>query len=546
MTNKSEKPGGNDSGGGSGSKRRRGKKGKNTPSDSQSTASSSKTTSPKMQNQKQKQPEPSSSSTPKIQILKRDPSKNVTMPIVACVMPLMEVNLSDPPQPQPPTTPKYHQNPPSTKTQNQRIYQTPEKSEKSGGGMNTRRSEANKQQTQAYYFSQNPGVAVSGDKFKQPSQYKMHNFPLEKLVNIFIDGKYSLMITPTNSRCNGLFIRVESQHQDYKPTGALLSLDSDDETIRNACLETIERFDKVTQKSATDRYPYSKCSEPYLKSCLIKRLDDRLDAFPDAIYYCEKCDYHISTMGHARSHLESSSHFDDIKRQEQREHLVRHIPKPSKNHLRSIRKLLDDVLDDYKKVQEIGNEKASHILYYLQTTVFPAAIGGNRNVQLRPFGSATYDTVMPDSDYNVAYTMDLPENEPIFSMLEKVRKRIVDDGHPADHSMEMGTPSTILFTFEGVRVRLCWMSCFNYRSQLYFTDLMKTYVSLREEVVHFLQLIRLWACKAGVDSKNKPRIGLPRYGFDIMAIHFLQNQGLLPILHEMYEEDKRWNSMSNR
>ncbi|UMM25076.1 hypothetical protein L5515_005042 [Caenorhabditis briggsae] len=396
-----------------------------------------------------------------------------------------------------------------------------------------------KAQTRAYYFSENPGSAVSADTVTH--QYTMQNFPLERNVNTMIDGKFSLMITPTTSRCNGLYIRVKSQNSEdaqyekcgQSATGALVKLDSSEKTIRKACRETMENFYEVSTACRSKRHPFSKSSEAYLTSCFIKRLEERLETFPDAIYYCEKCDYHISTISHAKAHLESSTHFDDIKRQDQREQLLKHIPDPSANHLKSINTVLEAVLNEYKEVQQISQDQTAHILYYLNTSVFPTL--GCNNVKLRPFGSATYDVVLPDSDFNVAYTMDQHDGVSIFSVLEQIRKKIADDGYPADHSMEMGTPSTIIFTFEGVRVRLCWMSCFVFRSQLHFSDLMKTYVDLRKEVVQFLQLIRIWAMRAGVDSKNKQRIGLPRYGFDIMAIHFLQRQQYLPILHELYD-----------
>ncbi|PIC39362.1 hypothetical protein B9Z55_011076 [Caenorhabditis nigoni] len=410
---------------------------------------------------------------------------------------------------------------------------TPSKIEKNNG------IEALKPQVNAYYFSDKPGSAVSADTVVH--QYTMQNFPLERNVNIMIDGKFSLMITPTTSRCNGLYIRVKSQNSEdaqyekcgQSATGALVKLDSSEKTIRKACRETMENFNEVSTACRSKRHPFSKSSETYLTSCFIKRLEERLETFPDAIYYCEKCDYHISTISHAKAHLESSTHFDDIKRQDQREQLLKHITDPTAVHLRSINAVLEAVLEEYKEVQRISKDQTSHILYYLNTSVFPTL--GCHNVKLKPFGSATYDVVLPDSDFNVAYTMDQNDGVSIFSVLEQIRKKIADDGYPADHSMEMGTPSTIIFTFEGVRVRLCWMSCFVFRSQLHFSDLMKTYVDLRKEVVQFLQLIRIWATRAGVDSKNKQRIGLPRYGFDIMAIHFLQRQQYLPILHELYD-----------
>lgn len=457
---------------------------------------------------------------PKVKLLKRSEPVQPTkpsLPLVASVLPLMGMEINKKQQP-----PKQN----NTWKKDSTTEPAP--------NFIGRQADANKKQRQEYYFSDKAGSAVSANKLQDP-QYTMDNFVLERNTPILVNQKYNLLITPTTSRCNGIYIRVKSQNgDDSLATGALLKLDADKNQVRAACKEAMEDYNKVL--SSNDRYPFSKSSESYLKACQIRRLDERQDAFPESIYYCEKCDYHINTISHAKAHLESSTHFDDIKRQEQRETLLKKVPKPTPAHLKSMNNVLREALDEYQEIRRKGVTNVDNILYYLKTHVFPVL--GSDSVKIRPFGSSTYDVILPDSDYNIAYTMDRPDNTPIFSLLEKVRKKIADDGHPADHSMEMGTPSTIFFKYKGVRVRLCWMSCFNYRSQLYLSELLKTYVDLRKEVVEFLQLIRLWASKAEVDSKNKPRIGLPRYGFDIMAIHFLQKQGYLPVLHELFDEEE--------
>uniref|UniRef100_A0A1I7TWM1 RNA uridylyltransferase n=1 Tax=Caenorhabditis tropicalis TaxID=1561998 RepID=A0A1I7TWM1_9PELO len=476
------------------------KNGTSVDAQSTSSAASSRTVHSVPPSRKLSASDAVGSVVPKVKLPKRTPTPP-NFPLIPSVIPLMNVHLEA-------TTTK-------SKNQVKALKKTEDK-------------------------TANAGTAVSADTFQEAFQYPINSFPLERNVNILVDKKFTLLITPTTSRCNGLYIKVKSQNSDEQLcTGALLRLDSDDKSIRAACQETIENFAKVSGKGAFDRFPFSTRSEDYLNTCHIRRLDERQDAFPEAIYYCEKCDYHINTISHAKAHLESSTHFDDIRRQEQRERLLEKIPEPTSIHLKAINKVLGAALEDYQQfVQTRQNSVkfSDRILLYLNNTIFPTI--NARNFVLRPFGSATYDVVLPDSDYNIAYTMDLPEGTPIFALLEQIRKKIADDGYPADHSMEMGTPSTILFHFENVRVRLCWMSSFKFRSQLYLSELMKKYVDLREEVVEFLQLIRLWACRSEVDSKNKPRIGLPRYGFDLMAIHFLQQQKYLPVLHELFEEEE--------
>ncbi|CAI2348886.1 unnamed protein product [Caenorhabditis sp. 36 PRJEB53466] len=399
-----------------------------------------------------------------------------------------------------------------------------------------RQAEANRRQRDKYYFSENPGTAVSANTFQTSVQYKMGNFPIDRNINIPIENKFTLLIVPTAGRCQSLHISVKSQKRDDTVTaGALLRLSADEKTVRDACVETINNFVAVAAKGTLDRFPFSNSSDEYLKECHIRRLEDRLDAFPEAIYYCEKCDYHINTITHAKNHLEGSTHFEDVEKQAQRVNLLKKIPKPTDAHLKAVNQVLSKTLDEYEEIMKNRKETSSSILSYLKNQLFPSI--NCENVVLKPFGSSNYDVVLPDSDYNVAMSLDISEGTQMFKFMEKVRKQIEDDGHPADHSMDIGTSSMILFTYEGIRVRLCWLTGFNCLRQPNFTQLMQAYTSLRPEVVKFLQLIRLWAYKAGLDSKNKSRIGLPRYGFDIMAIHYLQQEGILPVLHHLYEEE---------
>uniref|UniRef100_A0A8R1I126 4Fe-4S ferredoxin-type domain-containing protein n=1 Tax=Caenorhabditis japonica TaxID=281687 RepID=A0A8R1I126_CAEJA len=462
---------------------------------------------------------------PKLQILKRVDNSSAK----PTAFPLMQVNTNPPPLMQMNKNPALRIKPSKTGP-----VDLPEESM----NVTTRQAEANRKQTTAYYFSEKPGTAVSAHEFQESVQYRISNFPLERNMDILIDKKINLLIMPTSGRCRALYIRVKSQSTDSTvATGALLKLDANDKEIRKACKETIDNFYSVLEMSSSDRYPYCVASEEFLVSCHIKRVEERREAFPEAIYYCEKCDYHINTMGHARSHLESSTHFDEVERQQQREKLLDAIPEPTQAHLKAVNKVLKTALEEYKKSLQIKEDREKlfgRISSYLSASIL--SVVGSSGITLMPFGSATYNAVLSDSDFNVAFTTELPEGTPIFTFLEKIRSLISQDGHKADHSMDMGTSSTIIFTYDSVRVRLCWFSNFNNRSQLYLTQLIHTYTSLKPEVTQFLQLIRIWASKAQVDSKNRSRIGLPRYGFDLMAIHYLQQSAYLPVLHEMYAE----------
>ncbi|CAB3402596.1 unnamed protein product [Caenorhabditis bovis] len=395
---------------------------------------------------------------------------------------------------------------------------------------------AAEQQRTTYYFSKNKGVAVSPEEFKNNIQHTFSAFPVDQNEQILIASKYSLMISTASTKCKALFIRVKSQdHSNNLVVNALISIQSTREEIFKACQECIRTFDQYPNTRKSARIPFSIISEKYLNSVYISRLNEPSDNFPEAIYYCNRCDFHINSINHAKDHLEKSSHFDDIERQQLRDELFECIPKPTAAHLKAIGILLNFQHEKVRQNPCITSSFVDDVVNFIQYELFNEL---SLKVELKPFGSTIYNADINDSDLNLAFSVKNFANEKLFELLNNV-VHFLQNSKKMVASIESDglNSSRIVFKYKNVDVRL--YSLTSSRSQILLSELMKTYTSLRPEVAVFLKLVRLWAKMANIDSKNKYKSGLPRYGFDLMAIHFLQQSEMLPVLHEMVEENEK-------
>ncbi|CAI5443959.1 unnamed protein product [Caenorhabditis angaria] len=399
---------------------------------------------------------------------------------------------------------------------------------------------ANEMQRSRYYRSENLGhLPPTNEIIEKCCQFSKADFVTEKNQAILIDKKFDLMITSCSSRCNAISIRVKSQHQDDTfAVCALLFATSTEQEIREACLECIDMFSNTAYRK-NERTQFSKCSEPYLTKCQIRPLFEPAESFPEALYYCNRCDFHINSVAHAKMHLEQSSHFDDVERQEQREKLLRDTPQPSREQYLAATNYLNAIVEEERKKRKISTEKIAEILDFLSNRLFPSL--ECNNFALKPFGSTQYDVFLADSDLNIAFFIDDLDMSQLFDFYGRIVETLngfqEEIGNSADLVTD-GSNSQVSFNFRGeIVVRLCSGTNTICKAQLCFTNLMKVYTQVNPAICEFMMLVRLWAVKVGIDSKNKQRVGLPRYGFDIISIHYLQQSGHLPVLHELVEKD---------
>uniref|UniRef100_A0A1I7XBF2 CCHC-type domain-containing protein n=1 Tax=Heterorhabditis bacteriophora TaxID=37862 RepID=A0A1I7XBF2_HETBA len=63
--------------------------------------------------------------------------------------------------------------------------------------------------------------------------------------------------------------------------------------------------------------------------------------------------------------------------------------------------------------------------------------------------------------------------------------------------------------------------------------LLSKYTKIRPQTASLCRIVRKWAKVCGIDNSKEKQHGLVRYAFDLMVIHFLQTEDLLPVLHEM-------------
>ncbi|PIO53203.1 hypothetical protein TELCIR_25472, partial [Teladorsagia circumcincta] len=90
-------------------------------------------------------------------------------------------------------------------------------------------------------------------------------------------------------------------------------------------------------------------------------------------------------------------------------------------------------------------------------------------------------------------------------------------------------PMCIKLTLSNVCVRIAWR-CEN---GVKYAKLISVYSAIRPQFAELCRVVRKWAEVSGIYSADRRKNGLTSYGFDIMVLYFLQQNGLLPCLHEM-------------
>ncbi|CAI2355689.1 unnamed protein product [Caenorhabditis sp. 36 PRJEB53466] len=382
---------------------------------------------------------------------------------------------------------------------------------------------ANRAQRLAYYMSNNSGTAAG---LKQ-IQYTLENFPIIRDIKILVDDKFELIVSSLSPRCEGIFIGVKMQggSEDKKEHGEFLPASAGDDSIRKTCVEGIKKLEILEQSSSTHRPPLSKCSIDFLSQNKIETVDEPSEKFPKAHFYCENCDFYMETSKSVKDHLESDLHLDDIEKQTMRMNLLRKIPNPSEMHLFALNRVLQEAQN-----RNVTNKErdVQMVLSYL-SNVFLSLIG-DCEFKIELFGSSALDLMLENSDVNVALITKISKKFTTSQLMRMIQKKIQGDGHKAEYKMDMGVDTSVTFMINNTHVRLCHLHSSS--GQLKLTKLIQKYCSIRSEVPQFLRLIRQWASESDLDDKNRLRIGLPRYGFDLLAIHFLQQQNLLPILNE--------------
>ncbi|KAK5978789.1 hypothetical protein GCK32_001180 [Trichostrongylus colubriformis] len=363
--------------------------------------------------------------------------------------------------------------------------------------------------------------------------YKFTDFPLEMDDTAFnIMGRYSVALLHM-SRFNMIFIRVKWITVQNSPMCAMISFGSTDNEIRIAveeCASNLEQYEHSVRNGA--RYPVSKSSVKYLESHHIVVIDKIHENFPDAIYWCSLCDFHMSNIQHVRAHFETHQHFPEEQRINERKDLLERMPPMSDNQVKAINALIQELLQDKSEngqgpIWERHMKVAANISELLTHQVFEK-MGVSGHIAI--YGSVITRTCTESSNLNMS--IDIPTVD--CSDAVETMKYVADllntaSGDEFDVQFTTDVPMCIKLTVSNVCVRIAWRC----ESGLKFGKLLSVYAAVRPQFAELCRIVRKWAEVSGIYSVDRRQGGLTSYGFDLMVLYFLQQRNLLPCLHEM-------------
>ncbi|KAK6740069.1 hypothetical protein RB195_008504 [Necator americanus] len=369
-------------------------------------------------------------------------------------------------------------------------------------------------------------------------QYSFENFPVDMDgTESVVFGKYSVSLLE-QTRFSAIFIRLKRTNlRDGVSMCAMISSRSSEYVIRSAvqeCASNLERCEQLVWQG--DRYPVSNCSVDYLKKHYIEVMDKVDESFPNAVYWCRLCDYHISSIQHVRIHFEQNQHFSDEQRMQERSNLMHTIPQLGCHQLEAINSAIFNLLHEEYGIRgpvwEQRLELMAVVEELLKRCVFEKMqVKGH----IRVYGSTVAKTATEASDLNI--TIDIPDVD-CSDAVETMKNvaRLLDDAtkemrtlNGSDVQFIAETPMCIRLTISNVLVRITWRR----EAGLKLGSLLDTYANFRPQYPELCRVVRRWAQICGIYSVEKRQGGLTSYGFDLMVLYFLQQKKLLPCLHEL-------------
>ncbi|CAD6188621.1 unnamed protein product [Caenorhabditis auriculariae] len=395
---------------------------------------------------------------------------------------------------------------------------------------------ANERQREEYYGPTNgharrapSAMGLTQEKFSSLLQYSLSDYPVAPCESIQIENTYNLAIKNI-AKINAIHIVVTFQ----KPllpfpnlmACALISARSKDKWIRAAITECFNQLDEA-RGNHKGRVGVHNSSLEYLQSNYITQSINPAES--DQLYFCSLCEALLRTIESVREHLESNAHKDAEEILKERSKLISILKPPSGKQITAISQAFNDLLQ-YKINPKIVLADAVEIINWLENGVFPSVDMGS--VKLTLFGSVLYECCDDDSDINISFNSEDVDLSKVAEKMELVLRKIEQEQNENSKISDASSTNfyqfkAIKFTYKGREVKLVWRAI----SPVCTSTLIHTYVSLRPAVALFLRSIRAWA--KTLNLVNTEQYGMNLYGYDLICIHFLQKQNMLPYLHEM-------------
>ncbi|WKX98878.1 hypothetical protein Q1695_014058 [Nippostrongylus brasiliensis] len=378
---------------------------------------------------------------------------------------------------------------------------------------------------QAHYYRQNR------EDERPMKPYHLDDFPIRMDGTEFLVAARFLVTVHHVNRFNMIFVRVKWRTQQELAMCAVLRSRSPDADIRLAAQECCSNLEQFVNAGATNRHPVSRLSAKFLNDHHILIMDKRSDSFPDAIYWCSLCDYHMNNVQHVRRHFEMHQHFQEEQRLNERKELLKRLPGMSPNQLIAINSLIDSFLHE-KNEKERGSmwqqrvQLSNDVCKLLSREVFGKM---GFEVQISLYGSVLTKTCIGSSDLNLS--IDIPQMDcgDAVETMRQATELLNSTCDVLDAQFSTDVPMCIKFTWSNVCIRVTWRC----ESGVKFGKFLSVYTAVRPQFAELCRVVRRWAEVSLIYATDRNLGGLASYAFDIMLLYFLQRKGLLPCLHEM-------------
>uniref|UniRef100_A0A1I8AVQ2 RNA uridylyltransferase n=1 Tax=Steinernema glaseri TaxID=37863 RepID=A0A1I8AVQ2_9BILA len=290
--------------------------------------------------------------------------------------------------------------------------------------------------------------------------------------------------------------------------------------VMKGSLEKLKLF--VSKWPAEERLLTSELTNELLKPYRIVPLEEMSKRFPQAILYCEMCDYHAVSLKMAVSHKGGPEHRCHERISHFRQRLQKQ-PQPSSAQATAVLELFKEVLADSPPYDKEIEQLRKNLEGLLRREF--------KGSQVFLYGSHLAKHGRSSSDINLSATIgDVGKTYALFSyLLERIHEL-----EGAENPKLLGDYyiPCLQFTFSPkadtqVTVHL---TVNDYNSILY-DNLIAVYSSLKPEFPALLKVVRHWAQVAKITDPSWKAI--QKHAIDLMLVHFLQQRKLLPVAHEV-------------
>ncbi|KAK4026185.1 hypothetical protein OUZ56_015202 [Daphnia magna] len=259
--------------------------------------------------------------------------------------------------------------------------------------------------------------------------------------------------------------------------------------------------------------------------------------FPRAIFHCRLCSFHISTIPEVYRHTKDDRHVR-LQKQEMNRQTASLMPLPTPEIADVIEQFVENIYhcSGLTKGDLKIRKSATEILKNMIEMAFPG-------FTIRPYGSIITELGLRASDVNVGLLEISPDTKKdgliIIQVLSWLRGPASNTFRHISDDLNCRTP-VIHFRYEqmGITFAMVVESENAYKTTL----LLQQY---RDIDPRFAVLTVAFRTFARICSLDQPELGsLPSHAFTLMVLYYLQQDRVLPVLHQLKKSDREDDYMT--